>query len=195
MDIANDKIPVSDNFIFIPSSKSLRLRTSNDYFTYSLQIPYINNDFTLFMNTLIPSSHHQSILRNHITQSLISNIHLRKYITINGSESSVNSLFDILSILSPLIKRSKPSLYCESYVNKSTLDDVNKSRIVLCNINYRTIRIAQLKPNKNYKLSLQYSGIIYQGNYNQSIHNSITLQPIENVVYPTPGEVLGWIFS
>ena len=201
MDISSDKIPIGTDMIYIPSTRTYRPRTYNDYFTYYLGHPTHNIEFDNYMNAIIPNHDHQNILRSHILNSLtrhISHDTHHSYIIINGPIEAVESLFDNFCKLDPLIKQGRPSLYCEAYVNKSVFDEVSRARIVLCKINYRTLRVAQIRNHKSHDRYTQYSGIVYQ-NSNTAITRdrsapSIILNEIETYPCFTQNEILAWLF-
>lgn len=205
MDIASDKIPINPDLILIPSTMKYRKRTSNDLFTYSLEQPTSNPEFNIYMDNLIPQEYDRTLFRHFLKLSLTSPINKeqitpRCHIIVRGDKSDVDALFSILLKLDPIIKQGRASLYCESNVNKITLDEIHQSRIVLCDIGHRTLRIANPPYNKTYERPIQYHGLVYQ---NQPINPSskeiydrtINIATINNDVTFTSSDVLGWILS
>lgn len=212
MDMANNKIPIGNDLIYIPSTKNYRIRTEDDYFTYSIDdsINQVGVDINPYMNLIIPSNDDRILLRNHIITALsthiiydpnIKQIPNSSYLLIHGCEKSAEMLFNILSKLDPLITKGKISLYCETNVSKTVLTQIKKSRIVLCNIKQRTIRVAQ-PPNKPFEHPIQYHGIIYQDIVNYDItlskHNNsdfISLCETDFNIGFTAGDILKWVLS
>lgn len=218
MDIASDKIPINPDLILIPSTMKYRKRTSTDFFTYSLQPPTYNLQFNIYMTHLIPRDYDRSLLHRFLMLALTSNISSLKnnqpstnsqshvschipakcYIIVHGDNISVNALFSILLKLDPIIKQGRISLYCESNVNKTTLDEIHQSRIVLCDIGHRTLRIANPPYDKMYQRPIQYHGIVYQDKHinipsKEVMERTVTLASVNNDITFTPGDVLGWI--
>ena len=100
--------------------------------------------------------------------------------------------------LDPLIKQGRSSLYCESIVSKTTLNEIHQSRIVLCDIGHRTLRIAHPPYNKTYSYPIQYHGIVYQDNHinvpsKKILDRTVNIESIENDITFSPADVLGWI--
>lgn len=186
LDVANDKIPIGDDLIYIPSTKEYRKRDSNDYFTYSFEPLSGGQGVNDYLRTIIPNSEELYKLQLFLFLSMTS-YNNGLVIIVNGD---VDTLFNLLSQLDPLIKLGHPSLYCESYASKTNLESVSQARVVLCNINDRTLRLAE--PIKSYNFPIQYHGIVYQTN---------KIKPIINVVKTDINrlfkkeQILDWILS
>ena len=91
------------------------------------------------------------------------------YIIIRGSSEANSNLINILLTLYPLINHCRHTLFCETCVNKITLDEIHQARIVLCDIGDRTIRPSQSFIGRPYERPIQYHGIIFQNKFfNQS---------------------------
>lgn len=196
MDLANDIIPIDSNLVLIPSSKQYRHRTSDDHFTYSLKSPQYSDLLDTYMIELIPSDSDRSLLRNYILSSLISYIP-HSFLIVNGSSTSIDILFGLLFKLNPLITFGRTALYCESNVNKTTLDEIHQSRLVMCNIGTRTLRVAS-QPDKKYNHPIQYHGIVYQldNNYSQKIPDkTINISMVKSIQSFDSSEILGWFLS
>lgn len=198
MDVVNDKIPIGENQILVPSTKEYRERNSQDYFTYSLEYPVYNNRVEIYLTKLISSDTERSFLKNYLLSSLIS-YSPSLYIIIHGERKSAELLFRLLSLLDPIIKYGRFSLYCEEIVNKIVLDEIHQAKIVLCDIMNRTLRIAHLSDNKNYNRPIQYHGIVYQKDLScfakDNIGQIVKLNSQVDEKGFSPGELLGWILS
>jgi hypothetical protein len=197
MDDAQNKIPIDSNQILQPSNQTIRTRTSNDFFTYTLQPPIYNSRVGEFMKKMIPDPKHYHLFQMHLFLSLIM-YRPRSYVVIYGSDPAIHKLFTLLTKLSPLIQICNPALYCESTAKKRLLDEIYQSRIVLCDIGGRTIRPASYPSGKKYEHPIQFHGIVRQiQNPATVIHgqSSLTIKiadiPDEDTF--TQGEILGCI--
>lgn len=194
VDLINDKIPVGDK-VLVLSSNEFRDRNSSDFYTYSLEYPVFNKKLNDFFEQLTPK---HKILQDYIFNSLISYTP-NQYIIIKGNESSVTILFKILSLLNPIIKVGSEKLYSESVVKNKIVTEVYQSRIVLCSVKNKLIRVAKIQ-NKQYKYPIQYHGIIYYQNmlfpnkYDQ-LNEVIELNNTNKDINPTTAEVFGWILN
>ena len=187
IDLASDTIPIASDKILIPSSKKLRLRTPNDYFTYQLDHPFCNPELVQFITLLIPDEKQRNSLKQFLFRSLTTYTP-ESFIIVNGDNH--NELKNLLLKLDPIVKRGRKSLYCETSVNKTTLDEVNQARIVICNIENRTLRIANPRIKHRYLRPIQYHGVVFQ---DLPLEKAIKVSDIVTHRKFTSGEVLGWI--
>lgn len=193
LDISNDKLPLENGKIIIPSSKTIRDRDHDDYFTYYLRSPSENLNVKEYIKELLPHPLHYRMLHSFIMSSLIKYTP-HKYLIVDGSDIGVKQLFNLLSKLDPIIKYCRPSLYHEAYVNKIAFDDIYQSRIVLCDINDKTLRFASLPPEKQYNKPIQYHGIIHKTNTTGiNRDNIINVMSVKEEINFTSADVLGWI--
>lgn len=198
MDIAHDILPIDDK-ILIPSSGVTYERSTRHHFTYKLESPVYNDKVSQYIKQLIPNIEEYNKLHKFLYSSLVSYTP-DNYIIINGSDDAVSKLFSILLLLNPIVKRSRRAVYREYEINKTTLDEIQQARIVLCDVGKNTIRVA-LPPLKNtYTRPIQYHGVIYQDPNPCTINprdesNVIHIQDVSENILITPGEVLGWILE
>lgn len=203
IDLAEDKIPIAAGNILTPSTGEIRPRDEHDYFTYEMEYPArdsVNSVHLLsrYLSELIPKKRHYELLRYFLHMSLI---HYAKdcYIVVKGSPEANTDLINILLMLDPIIKRGRHTLFCETNINRITLDEVHQARIVLCDIGDRTIRTAQPFPEKSYERPIQYHGIVFQRHVPTSVPElksrtiNITTVPSNHIF--TSGDVLAWILS
>lgn len=194
MNVIRDAIPINNDKILIPSTNKYRQRNQNDYFTYAINPPVFTNNVHNYIVKLIPDDIQYNKLKQHIFNSLTMYTP-KSYIIIRGDGDGMNTLFKLLSTLDPLITMCKKTVYCEPYVNNVVLDVICQSRIVLCNIGDKTVRIAE--PNKSNKYPIQYHGIIYQTPYysKEDDEKIIYIKSTSSVESFTSGEILGWVLS
>ena len=192
MDISNNMLPISLNKIIIPSTKEYRDRVITDCFTYCLEPPSFNDKTDSHIAELIPNPRHRTLVRNFIKQALIQYTP-NTCIILTGARSGCEALYSLLEKLNPCIKRCRKSLYCESEIkSKITLNEIYESRIVLCDIETRTLRIA--KPNCSTNYTLQYHGIVFTDQTNSRSTIQISEAP-STTTELTPSDILGWIIQ
>lgn len=200
MDMANNKLSITPDLILIPSTMEYRPRCCDDYFTYSIEAPIPSTRLNTYMNKIIPVIEERILLKKFLKLALTSMVSHKLYIIISGKEQAVNVLFALLLKLEPIVKQSRPSIYCESNVNKSTLDEIHQARIVVSDIGHRTLRVADPPYDKVYQRPIQYYGLVYQDksvityrsrDVTERIVNIETIE--DNEIIFTPGEILGWI--
>jgi hypothetical protein len=195
LDIANDKLPIGNDKILTPSSLTFRERTPDDYFTYSLEYPIYNERVRLFIRKLVPNFEQYNALHMYLGLSLISYTP-RSYIIVRGSDIATKQLFHLLSRLTPLIKIARSSVYCEAYLSKIALDEIYRARIVLCDVENRTLRIANPPYGKTYKRPIQYQGIVSQKEPVKSCTDIIVdISIVDHVETFSSGEILAWILT
>lgn len=199
MDGSSDIIPIAPGRILIPSTGKIRDRNETDYFTYELQAPTDFNRIQRFIEKMVPNECQRELLQKFLQLALI-RYAPDIFVVIRGPAKAVEQLFNLLSTLDPIIKTGRISLYCETNVSKIVLDEVHKTRIVLCNLKDRTIRCAQPPINKPYERQIQYHGLIAQERSIQEPSTEVKEHTIQiNSVNADEsfmgGEVLGWILD
>lgn len=196
INLYEDKLPIGDDILQV-STGQMRKREKEDYFSFVLMKSENPDRFEGFMKRMIHDTQEYLLLKEFLYNSLTST-ESGKFLLLKGNEDSMKTLFECLSKLDPLVKTGRSSLYCEAYINKLSLQEIQSARIILVNIEDRTLRVGVLPSDKRYERSLQHHALVYQKNAIQDTGDyrkqTIKLSKVSQESF-SEGEILGWILQ
>lgn len=170
--------------VYNVKTRELSSRLPDHYFTYFLEYPRFAE--RRVMDSLFENPADAQKVRKFIKQA-IKGSSSRKYLPLKGNG---DALFRILSQLHPLITFGQSCLYCEEIAKSSAIELCESSRLVLCNVGDRTIRIAS--PARNQVT--QYSALVLN---NSDRPDNIIIKSVDydETREPDASEVLFWILG
>lgn len=173
----------------LTSDLSYRPRTPEDHVTYELPPP--SSHLSLLQPQLQPQYEE---VRKFLREALGGRG--APYMVVRGE--GVESLFEALLVLFPLVQRGNRRLYSEQYLRRKQVEEVSSARLVVVDLEDRTLRFPDLTPFQG-QFPIQYRGLLHIRDPSQVIPILGSSPFIVALSLPFPSmsasELLGWILD